>query len=163
MKKVFKIAGITLAVFVLVANVYSAVFTFYGVKTNNLAGAVWAQSTSSSSSSSGAGIWTSVGASCALTEQIPLVVSTSTSGSAGVSLSGITGSGIPTGLSITGASSNSTSGVYAAVVTYNASRSTCGGGNNWTCVSVACYRPTGVKPDVLLYNGQVIPITSTSH
>ena len=64
MKKTLKITTVGLVIFALVANLHSAMFSFYGIKTNNLEGAIWANSLSttsgsSSGSSSGSGSTTS--------------------------------------------------------------------------------------------------------
>jgi len=62
MNKSLKIAAIALIIFALVTNLHSALFSYYGIKTNNLDGAVWATaltttnptSTSGGTSTSGA-------------------------------------------------------------------------------------------------------------
>jgi len=46
MKKLLKISAVGLIIFALVTNLYGAMFSFYGIKTNNLEGAVWASSLS---------------------------------------------------------------------------------------------------------------------
>ena len=51
MNKSLKIAGIALAIIALVSNFHNALFTFYGIRSNNLAGQVWAQSTSTGGTS----------------------------------------------------------------------------------------------------------------
>jgi hypothetical protein len=61
MKKSLKIAGIALAIIALVSNFHNALFTFYGIKSNNLAGQVWAQSTSTSTNGTSTGGSTSGG------------------------------------------------------------------------------------------------------
>jgi hypothetical protein len=53
MKKVLKFTAIGLVIFAVAANLHTAIFSFYGISTNNLEGAVWAQSTSTSTSTSG--------------------------------------------------------------------------------------------------------------
>lgn len=55
MKKSFKIATVMLIVFALVSNMYTALFSFYGMNTNNLPGAVWANALSTTTGSSGEG------------------------------------------------------------------------------------------------------------
>jgi len=55
MKKVLKLSAIAMVILALVLNFHTAMFTFYGIKTNNLAGQVWAQSTSTSTSTNGNG------------------------------------------------------------------------------------------------------------
>lgn len=55
MKKTFKIATVLLLVFALVSNIYTSLFSFYGMKTNNLPGAVWANAISETTGSSGDG------------------------------------------------------------------------------------------------------------
>jgi hypothetical protein len=58
MKQVIKITAIGFIVFALVANLHSSIFSFYGLKTNNLQGAVWANAlstTDGSSTGSGSG------------------------------------------------------------------------------------------------------------
>lgn len=53
MTKAIKIAAVALVVFALVANLHTALFTFYGMKTSNLAGAVWANSLSTTDDTGG--------------------------------------------------------------------------------------------------------------
>ncbi len=57
MKKLLKISAVGLIIFALVTNLYGAMFSFYGIKTNNLEGAVWASSLSTTdySGTSGGG------------------------------------------------------------------------------------------------------------
>ncbi len=55
MKKVLKISAIGLIVFALVANLHSAIFNYYGIKTNNLEGAVWAASLATTSGTTSGG------------------------------------------------------------------------------------------------------------
>lgn len=64
MKKALRITTVALIGFAIVSNLYTSLFTFYGIKTNNLQGAVWANALattggSSSGSSSGSGTTTS--------------------------------------------------------------------------------------------------------
>lgn len=61
MKKLLKISAVGLIIFALVTNLYGAMFSFYGIKTNNLEGAVWASSLSTTdySGTSGGGTSTS--------------------------------------------------------------------------------------------------------
>jgi hypothetical protein len=40
MKKTLKISTVLLIIFAIVTNLYSSLFSFYGIKTNNLQGAV---------------------------------------------------------------------------------------------------------------------------
>lgn len=60
MKKLLKISAVGLIIFALVTNLYGAMFSFYGIKTNNLEGAVWA---SSLSTTDGSGDGTGTGTS----------------------------------------------------------------------------------------------------
>lgn len=53
MMKAIKIAAVALVIFALVANLHTALFSFYGMKTSNLAGAVWANSLSTTDGTSG--------------------------------------------------------------------------------------------------------------
>jgi len=53
MMKAIKIAAVALVIFALVANLHTALFTFYGMKTSNLAGAVWANSLSTTDDTGG--------------------------------------------------------------------------------------------------------------
>ena len=56
MKKTLKITAIGLVIFALVANLHSAMLSFYGIKNNKLEGAIWANSLSvTTGSSSGSG------------------------------------------------------------------------------------------------------------
>lgn len=53
MKKLLKITAVLFIIFALVTNLYATLFSYYGIKTNNLEGAVWASSLATTSNSSG--------------------------------------------------------------------------------------------------------------
>lgn len=52
MKKALKITAAGLVIFALVTNLYSAIFSYYGIKTNNLEGVIWANSLATTDGSS---------------------------------------------------------------------------------------------------------------
>jgi len=52
MKKALKVSAIGFIIFALVTNIHTALFSFYGLKTNKLEGSVWAAGTSTSGTSS---------------------------------------------------------------------------------------------------------------
>jgi hypothetical protein len=156
MKKTLKIAGISLAVLALVSNLYTAIFTFYGIKTHNLAGQVWAQSTSTSTNGTGSSssglFWSEQTGGCYVSQVtlIPVTTYASGGGTASVTFSGNQVNGVNLG----GTGTSSSNNQYVAIFTAG-SQVTCNSGW-WTCSAKACSYPPGTKASYVILNGQQI-------
>lgn len=161
MKKILKITGITMVILALVLNLYSTLFTFYGIKSNKLPGQVWAQSTSTSTSgtSSDGIFYEATTSGCYVTNLTIVPVTTYVSGGGTASI-GFTGNTV-TSVNMGGTGSSSSNNQYIAIYTPG-QQVTCSLQLFASCDAQNCSYAPGTKAAYVIVNGKVVYSSSST-